>query len=240
MAKRRRGQPDKFQREGFSVDERPATEDDAASAVQRFVTTFVIGSKRERMLAMLLHKDRNKRNEAIQTVYKWIDPRLQHELPGNTGFPQHLKERFAGAGAHGRQRACAAIPRRRRCSRCSRRRSVPFPGVRQCRERRACLRSPRAVGSRQPLIFECQAPGLQASDEQGGRATELRVVLRNVVYRECFRGEARRLPGTRDPNSPGNGARRPGRKAGWSAFYFFCSDFGVCCSFAGGAAPLRS
>lgn len=46
------------------------------------------------MLAMLLHKDRNKRNNAIKTVYKWIDPKLQSELEGNTGFPQHLKERF--------------------------------------------------------------------------------------------------------------------------------------------------
>lgn len=31
----------------------------------------------------------------IQSAYKWIDPSLlQSELDGNTGFPQHLHERF--------------------------------------------------------------------------------------------------------------------------------------------------
>lgn len=94
MAKRRHGQPDKFQRDEFPVDDRVANEAASAAAIQRFVATFVIASKRERMLAMLSHRDRNKRNEAIQTVYKWIDPKLKSELEGNTGFPQHLKARF--------------------------------------------------------------------------------------------------------------------------------------------------
>lgn len=94
VAKRRDGQPDKFQWDGFPIDDRPADPVAATSAIKRLVSTFVIASKRERVLAMLLHKDRNKRNEAIQTVYKWIGPKLQSELEGNTGFPQHLKERF--------------------------------------------------------------------------------------------------------------------------------------------------
>lgn len=94
VGKRRHGQPDKFQWDGFPIDDHPADEAAAASAIGRFVNTFVIASKRERMLAMLLHADRNKRCEAIQTVYKWIEPAHQCELEGNTGFPQHLRERF--------------------------------------------------------------------------------------------------------------------------------------------------
>ena len=46
------------------------------------------------MLSMLQHRDQNRRVDALQNVYKWIDPTLQTELEGHTGFPQHLVERF--------------------------------------------------------------------------------------------------------------------------------------------------
>lgn len=76
-------------------DESSNTNDAAArAAVQRFVTTFVDMSRRERMATMLLHRDRNKRCEAIQTVYKWIEPALRKELEGDTGFPAQLEKRF--------------------------------------------------------------------------------------------------------------------------------------------------
>lgn len=68
--------------------------DIAGPAVVRFVNAFVIAAKRERMLTMVLHKDRNKRKEAIQTVYKWIDAKRQVELARNSGFPRQLTERF--------------------------------------------------------------------------------------------------------------------------------------------------
>jgi hypothetical protein len=54
----------------------------------------VIASKRDRMVTMLLNKEREKRAEAIQTVYKWVEPKRKTELVGSTGFPQHLKTRF--------------------------------------------------------------------------------------------------------------------------------------------------
>jgi hypothetical protein len=60
----------------------------------RFVETFVVKHKRERVQAGLLHRNQERRIEAIQSVYKWIDSTLQSELEGNTGFPQHLHERF--------------------------------------------------------------------------------------------------------------------------------------------------
>ncbi len=65
-----------------------------SAAVQRFVMTFVDPSRRERMVTMLLHKDRNKRSEAIQHVYKWVDPTRQTELAGSAGMPDQLKKRF--------------------------------------------------------------------------------------------------------------------------------------------------
>jgi len=94
MGKRRHGMPDKFQWEGFAVDERPASEDAAAAAMLRFVKMFVIKSIREPVQAKLLHKDPRRRSGAIHNLYMSIDPALQAELKGNTGFPQHLKERF--------------------------------------------------------------------------------------------------------------------------------------------------
>lgn len=42
----------------------------------------------------MLHRSQQRRIEAIQSAYKWIDPSLQSELESNTGFPQHLRERF--------------------------------------------------------------------------------------------------------------------------------------------------
>jgi len=95
LGKQRHGKPDKFDREAVPIEDRKATDDAAASAVRRFVTLFVNEPKRERVLTMLLHRDRNRRCEAIQTVYKWIEPSLQTELEGNAGFPQHLRDRFA-------------------------------------------------------------------------------------------------------------------------------------------------
>ena len=71
-----------------------ADEAAARAAVERFVTTFVEPSRRDRMVTMLLHKDRNKRCEAIQHVYKWIDPARQTELAGSVGTPEQLKKRF--------------------------------------------------------------------------------------------------------------------------------------------------
>ena len=94
VGKRRHGEPDKFQRSGFAIDDRPASDDAALVAVKRFVETFVMKEKRERVQAGLLHRSQQRRLETIQTAYKWIDPSLQTELEGNTGFPQHLHERF--------------------------------------------------------------------------------------------------------------------------------------------------
>ena len=94
MSKQRHGKPDKFQRDGFAIDERPANELDARLAVERFIAMFVNEVKRERARALLSHRDHLRRMEGIQTVYKWIDPRLQSDLEGNTGFPQHLRDRF--------------------------------------------------------------------------------------------------------------------------------------------------
>jgi hypothetical protein len=62
--------------------------------VKRFVDTFVTKEKHERVQAGLLHRSQQRRIETIQSAYKWIDPSLQSELDGNTGFPQHLHERF--------------------------------------------------------------------------------------------------------------------------------------------------
>jgi hypothetical protein len=94
VGKRRHGVPDKFQQSGFAIDERPASDDAALVAVKRFVETFVTRAKRERVQAGLLHRSQQRRIETIQSAYKWIDPSLQSELEGNTGFPQHLHERF--------------------------------------------------------------------------------------------------------------------------------------------------
>lgn len=94
MGKRRHGDPDKFQSSGFAIDERPASDDAALVAVQRFVETFVTKAKRDRVQTGLLHRSQQRRIEAIQSAYKWIDASLQSELEGNTGFPQHLRERF--------------------------------------------------------------------------------------------------------------------------------------------------
>ena len=94
VGKRRHGEPDKFQRSGFAIDERPASDDAALVAVKRFLEIFVTKEKRERVQAGLLHRSQERRIETIQSAYKWIDPSLQSELDGNTGFPQHLYERF--------------------------------------------------------------------------------------------------------------------------------------------------
>ncbi len=94
MGKRRHGKPDKFQWEGFSIDERPASEEAAAAAVLRFVKLFVIKSRRERMQTRLLDKDPRRRNHAMFDIYRFIDPALQAKLDGSASFPQHLKERF--------------------------------------------------------------------------------------------------------------------------------------------------
>lgn len=94
MGKRKHGKPDKFQWEGFAVDERPASEEAAAAAMLRLVKMFVIKSIREPEQAKLLHKDPRRRSHAIGYLDESIDPALQEELKGNTGFPQHLKERF--------------------------------------------------------------------------------------------------------------------------------------------------
>jgi hypothetical protein len=94
VGKRRNGAPDKFQSSGFAIDERPATDDAALVAVKRFVEIFVTKAKRDRVQTGLLHPGQRRRIEAIQSAYKWIDPSLQSELEGNTGFPQHLRERF--------------------------------------------------------------------------------------------------------------------------------------------------
>lgn len=94
MGKRRHGEPDRFQQGGFAIDERPASDDAALAAVKRFVEAFVTKEKRERVQAGLLHRSQQRRIETIQSAYKWIDPSLQSELDGNTGFPQHLHERF--------------------------------------------------------------------------------------------------------------------------------------------------
>lgn len=94
MGKRRHGEPDRFQPGGFAIDERPVSDDAALVAVKRFVETFVTKEKRERVQAGLLHRTQQRRIETIRSAYKWIDPSLQSELDGNTGFPQHLHERF--------------------------------------------------------------------------------------------------------------------------------------------------
>jgi hypothetical protein len=75
--------------------EQPAVAREAlAAAVQRFVTLFVMESRRERMASMLTHRDPQRRIEAIQHVYKWIDRSVMSELGGGTGSPQQLGERF--------------------------------------------------------------------------------------------------------------------------------------------------
>ena len=77
-------------------DHEPSSRNDAAAraAVQRFVTIFVDASRRERVAAMLVHKQREKRIAMIQTVYKWIDPAWRTELERDTGFPVQLEKRF--------------------------------------------------------------------------------------------------------------------------------------------------
>lgn len=94
VGKRRHGEPDRFQTDGFAIDERPANDEAALAAVTRFVETFVMKTKRERVQAGLLHRNQRRRLETIQSAYKWVDPTLQSELEGNTGFPQHLHQRF--------------------------------------------------------------------------------------------------------------------------------------------------
>jgi hypothetical protein len=94
VGRRKHGKPDPFRWNNFAVDERPATAEATASAIRRFVETFVFAVRRDRMVAMLLHKERRRREEGIQAVSKWIDPKLQFELEGRSGSPQHLQERF--------------------------------------------------------------------------------------------------------------------------------------------------
>ena len=94
MGRRKHGEPDRFQWGGFEIDERPAAEEAALSAVKRFVDSFVLASKRDRIESGLLHPKRLRRSETLQTLYKWLDPKTTTELEGNTGFPQHLHERF--------------------------------------------------------------------------------------------------------------------------------------------------
>jgi hypothetical protein len=94
VGKRRHGDPDTFQSTGFAIDERPASDDAALVAVTRFVNAFVTKARRDRIQTSLLHRNQRRRIEAIHGAYKWIDPTLQSELEGYTGFPQHLRERF--------------------------------------------------------------------------------------------------------------------------------------------------
>ncbi len=94
VSKRRHGGADQSQAGGFASDERPASDDAALAAARRFVEMFVIKAKRERMQSGLLHRNQHRRIETIQNVYRWIDPGLQSELEGSTGFPRHLHERF--------------------------------------------------------------------------------------------------------------------------------------------------
>lgn len=94
MTKRRHGKPDPFQWHGIAIGERLASPEAAAAAVHRFAAMFVDERKREQTQTRLLHPDQGRRIRAIQSVYKWIDPRLQTNLEGSTGFPQHLRERF--------------------------------------------------------------------------------------------------------------------------------------------------
>jgi hypothetical protein len=94
VRRRRHGEPDPFDTGGFAVDERPASDEAAFAAVKRFAETFVMKRRRERVRGDLLHREAGRRNEAIQSVYKWIDPAMQSELEGNAGFPQRLHERF--------------------------------------------------------------------------------------------------------------------------------------------------
>jgi hypothetical protein len=94
VGKRKHGEPDRFQRGGFEIDERPVDEAVAVASVKRFVETFIVAAKRERIQTHLLHHKRERRTETIQGLYKWIDPKMKTELAGNTGFPQHLHERF--------------------------------------------------------------------------------------------------------------------------------------------------
>jgi hypothetical protein len=94
MGRRKHGEPDPFRTDGFPIDERPASDDEATAAVNRFVTPFVLEPKRERIRAGLLHPKQQRRIESIHHAYKWIAPAVQTELEGNTGFPQHLHARF--------------------------------------------------------------------------------------------------------------------------------------------------
>lgn len=94
VGKRKHGTPERPQTGGFAFDERPATDEAARAAVTRFVELFVVKHKRERFTIGLLHRTRQRRYEAIQGVYEWTDPALRTTLAGNTGFPQHLRERF--------------------------------------------------------------------------------------------------------------------------------------------------
>jgi hypothetical protein len=94
VGKRRHGEPDRFQWGGFAIDERPASDEAALAAAKRFVETFVVTHKRERTQAGLLDEKPPRRSETIQRVHKWIEPALQAELAGNTGFPQQLQKRF--------------------------------------------------------------------------------------------------------------------------------------------------
>jgi hypothetical protein len=55
MGKRTHGEPDRFQWGGFAIDEKPASDEAALVAVKRFVDTFVVKHKRERVQADLVH-----------------------------------------------------------------------------------------------------------------------------------------------------------------------------------------
>ncbi len=48
------------------------------AAVRRFVETFVDKERRERIAAALLHRKQDKVVEAIQSLYRLVDERLQH------------------------------------------------------------------------------------------------------------------------------------------------------------------
>jgi hypothetical protein len=63
-------------------------------AVARFVAEFVVTSKRERARMLLVHDDRQRRIEGLQTLYKWLRREATTELGGGAGFPHRLRERF--------------------------------------------------------------------------------------------------------------------------------------------------
>jgi hypothetical protein len=76
--------------EPVEVNPRACPDADRESHLQAFVSSFIVKSRRDRCLHILLESPSKARRE-LHHIDRWLDPNLSRELDGSSGFPGPLE-----------------------------------------------------------------------------------------------------------------------------------------------------